>query len=431
MKMGLLDILRQELKPALGCTGPLGACLAAANAYDAIGGEIERIEAYMDWGMAAKIDDVTMPGTEYLGVEMGVALGALGGDPHAGLQVLHSVTSEAEKKAREVAEKVELIPLWERTDLGTYIDIRIYTDQGMGRAVIAGRQDGLILKERNGEVLEQHEMESAQAGNAPILQYKVAELYEFSNTCPLEELDIVREAIRLNTTLADDAIENQLGAKIGSTLYQPDASVVTRAKAYAAAGCEGRMSGEKYPAMSCGGKGNVGVASSLPIVSMARDLGFGEERMLRAITMSSLMAMAVIHRIGKSPSMCSCEVAAALGIAAGTVVLHGGSEDVVEIALQNTIPNVFGVVCDGAKLACALRISSGTGIAVEAANLALQGVRLANNQGVLSRTIDDSVDMLGRVALFGMVDSDRDLSKMIFAKRKIFPLMSFSDRQKQ
>lgn len=431
MDMELLNILKGELKPALGCTGPLGVCLAAANAYAAIGGEIQKIDADVDWGMAAKIDDVTMPGTEFLGVEMGLALGALGGDPKAGLQVLHSVTPEAEEKARALAEKVTLHPMWDRKDLGTYIDVTIVTDRGTGRALVAGRQDGLVRVERNGEVIEEHEMERAQAGTSPILKYKVKDLYALVTECPLEELSIIKDAIRLNTTLADDAIENKLGARIGSSLYRKDADVVTRAKGYAAAGCEGRMSGEKYPAMSCGGKGNVGVATSLPLVSMARDLQIDEEHLTRAIAMSSLVAIAVIHRIGKSPSMCSCEVAAALGVAAGTVVLKGGTEEMVEIAMQNTIPNVFGVVCDGAKLACALRISSGTGIAVEAANLALQGVRLANNQGVLAENIDASIDMLGKVALFGMVDSDRDLSKMIFAKRKIFPLMTFAERQKQ
>lgn len=429
--MELLDILRKELSPALGCTGPLGVCLAAANAYDAIGGEIKKIDAKIDWGIAAKIDDVAMPGTEFLGVEMGLALGALGGDPNAGLMVLHSVTPEAELKARELVHRVTLYPIWEKTDLGTYIDVSIETDRGVGRAIIAGRQDGLILKERNGEVLEQHEMESAQSGTSPMLKYKIADMYHFAVSCPVEELDIIKEAIRLNTTLADNAIEKQLGAKIGSTLFKPGADLITRAKAYAAAGCEGRMSGEEYPAMSCGGKGNVGVATTLPLVSMARDMDIDEEHLIRAITMSSLVAISIIHRIGKSPSMCSCEVAAALGIAAGTVVLQGGSEAAVETAMQNTIPNVFGVVCDGAKLACAMRIASGTSIAIEAANLALKGVRLANNQGVLAQTIDDSIHMLGQVALFGMVDSDRELSKIIFEKRKIIPLMTFADRQKQ
>ena len=191
------------------------------------------------------------------------------------------------------------------------------------------------------------------------------------------------------------------------------------------------MSGVPYPAMSCGGRGNVGIAGSVPLVSLARDLKKDEEALIRAITMSYLVSLAIIHRISRYATMCECEVAATLGLAAGVILLKGGDEPMVEIAVQNTVPSVFGVVCDGAKLACALRISSGAGVAIEAANLTLTGVRLANNQGVLSTSADTSIDMLGRFALRDMTDSDRGLCKRMFEKRTIFPLKTFEERQRQ
>ena len=433
MNQELLEILRKEVKPALGCTGPIGVCFGAAQAYDAIGGEIKRIVAKIDWGMASKIDDVAFPGTEMLGVEMAIALGAVCGDPKAGLDVLHNVTPEGEQKARKVAELVEVHPMWERKDMNIYIDITIETDRGTGRSVTAERSDGLILKERNGEVIEQYEKDKgAQDAASPMLKYKVKDFYEFATTTPIEEFDLLLKAAELNTELANETITRNLGAGIGTALYNSqDGNLITKAKAYAAAGCEARMSGVNRPAMSCANKGNVGIAASMPIVVQARELGLGDEAMQRGIALSYCLAIAIIHRIGKDPSMCSCEVAAAIGVAAGTVLLHGGTQQQVENAIQNTIPNIFGVVCDGAKLACALRISSGTGIGIEAANLALAGVRLANNQGVLAANADESINMIGHTALYAMVDSDRELSRQIFAKRKPFPLMRFEDRQKQ
>ncbi len=433
MNQELLEILRKEVKPALGCTGPIGVCFGAAQAYDAIGGEIKRIVAKIDWGMASKIDDVAFPGTEMLGVEMAIALGAVCGDPKAGLEVLHNVTAEGEQKARKVAELVEVHPMWERKDMNIYIDITIETDRGTGRSVTAERSDGLILKERNGEVIEQYEKDKgAQDAASPMLKYKVKDFYEFATTTPIEEFDLLLKAAELNTELANETITRNLGAGIGTALYNSqDGNLITKAKAYAAAGCEARMSGVNRPAMSCANKGNVGIAASMPIVVQARELGLGDEAMQRGIALSYCLAIAIIHRIGKDPSMCSCEVAAAIGVAAGTVLLHGGTQQQVENAIQNTIPNIFGVVCDGAKLACALRISSGTGIGIEAANLALAGVRLANNQGVLAANADESINMIGHTALYAMVDSDRELSRQIFAKRKPFPLMRFEDRQKQ
>lgn len=433
MNQELLEILRKEVKPALGCTGPIGVCFGAAQAYDAIGGEIKRIVAKIDWGMASKIDDVAFPGTEMLGVEMAIALGAVCGDPKAGLEVLHNVTPVGEQKARKVAELVEVHPMWERKDMNIYIDITIETDRGTGRSVTAERSDGLILKERNGEVIEQYEKDKgAQDAASPMLKYKVKDFYEFATTTPIEEFDLLLKAAELNTELANETITRNLGAGIGTALYNSqDGNLITKAKAYAAAGCEARMSGVNRPAMSCANKGNVGIAASMPIVVQARELGLGDEAMQRGIALSYCLAIAIIHRIGKDPSMCSCEVAAAIGVAAGTVLLHGGTQQQVENAIQNTIPNIFGVVCDGAKLACALRISSGTGIGIEAANLALAGVRLANNQGVLAANADESINMIGHTALYAMVDSDRELSRQIFAKRKPFPLMRFEDRQKQ
>ncbi len=429
----LYEILREEIKPALGCTGPIAVCYCAAEAYDAIGGEIISIDAILDWCMSAKIDDVAFPGSQMLGTEMAVALGAVCGDPAAGLEVLHTVTPEGELKARKVAELVTIKPQWDLQDLGIYCDITVHTDKGTGRAVVSQRSDGLILKEKNGEILVEREPDvSAQSGKLPILKYKVRDFYDMVTSLDSQELEFLKDAAAYNTRLANATLENRLGAGIGYELYHSGhQNYITRAKAYAAAGCEARMSGVNYPAMTCGNKGNVGIAASMPLVSLAKDVNADEESLLRGIAMSYLVAISIIHRIGKSPSMCSCEVAAALGISAGATLMRNGTYEQVAAAMQNTIPNVFGVVCDGAKLACALRISSGTGIALECSDLALKGVRLANNQGVLGATVDDSIEIIGKTALYAMVGSDRELSRSLFEKRKIFPLTTFEERQKQ
>lgn len=429
----LYEILRKEIKPALGCTGPIAVCYCAAEAYDAIGGEILSIDAILDWCMSAKIDDVAFPGSQMLGTEMAVALGAVCGDPAAGLEVLHTVTPEGELKARKVAELVTIKPQWDLQDLGIYCDITVHTDKGTGRAVVSQRSDGLILKEKNGEILVEREPDvSAQSGKLPILKYKVRDFYDMVTSLDSQELEFLKDAAAYNTRLANATLENRLGAGIGYELYHSGhQNYITRAKAYAAAGCEARMSGVNHPAMTCGNKGNVGIAASMPLVSLAKDVNADEESLLRGIAMSYLVAISIIHRIGKSPSMCSCEVAAALGISAGATLMRNGTYEQVAAAMQNTIPNVFGVVCDGAKLACALRISSGTGIALECSDLALKGVRLANNQGVLGATVDDSIEIIGKTALYAMVGSDRELSRSLFEKRKIFPLTTFEERQKQ
>lgn len=430
----ILKVLRSEVKPALGCTGPIGVCYAAAEAYDAVrGGKVKHIEAKLDWGFGTKIDDVAFPGTQMLGVEMAVAMGAIAGNPAYGLEVLKEATPEKELEARKVAELVELIPAWEAEKLGFYAEITIETDIGVGKAIVMERSDGLVLKQRDDEVLVKREPDaSAQAGKSPMLKYSVKDFYQFAKEADIADLDFLKTAAEYNMRLANATIENNLGAGIGTALYkQSNGNRIMNAKAYAAAGCEARMSGVNHPAMSCGNKGNVGIAASLPIVSLARDMGKTEEEMQRGIALSYLTAICIIHRIGKSPAVCACEVAACLGVTAGATLLMGGTAEQVNNAIQIAIPSMFGVVCDGAKLACALRISSGTGVGIEAADLAVAGVRIANNQGVLDVNADKSIDLLGKTALFGMVDSDRALGRLLYEKRKIFPLQSFDERQKQ
>lgn len=424
----LYKILRTETKPALGCTGPIGACYIAAQAYDAVGGEIRRI---LVEGAGPKSDDVAFPGSKMLGVEMAYALGAVCGDPAAGLEVLHTVTPEGELKARKTAELVELKNDFSAKAIRYWRKVTIETDKGVGIAICEGAPDGLVYKEGNGKVLLDKPVDAVnQAGKSPILDYKIQDFYALAQICPMERLDFIRSAETMNLAMADYTLSHQeVGLGIGRGLWEAEpATCVTRAKAYAAAGCEGRMYGVSLPIMTVGGKGNVGIASSMPIISLARDLGSSDERLLRSLVLSFLMAIAVIHRIGKAPTMCSCEVAAALGVAAGTVFLKGGSARQVEMAVQNLIPNVFGVVCDGAKLACALRMASSTGIAIDAAELALKNIRLTNNQGVLDANADASIDFLGDFALHAMVTSDNELSRRMMEKRKIFPLSTVEDR---
>lgn len=425
----LVSILRKETKPALGCTGPIGYCFIAAHAYDAIGGEIKRIIVE---GGGPKSDDVAFPGSEMLGAEMAFALGAVCGDPNAGLRVLHTVTPEGELKARKVAELVEIHPNFERTEIVNRIKVTIETDKGTGVAIMQGAQDGLIYKERNGEVLFDEPVSAMnKAGKTPIVKYKIRDFFDFAVNCPIEELSFLLEARELNMAMAQHVLSNEdVGIGIGrSMMNDENPSTVTRAKAYAAAGCEGRMWGVSLPIMSVGGKGNVGIASSMPVISLAMDLGSTEEELTRALALSFLMAIAVIHRIGKAPTMCSCEVAASMGVAAGMILLKKGTAQQVEMAVQNLIPNVFGVVCDGAKLACALRMASSTAIAMDAAALALRNIRLANNQGVLDVSADASIDFLGDFALHAMVSSDNQLLRKMMEKRKIFPLASMKERQ--
>ena len=245
----LYRILCQETRPALGCTGPIGGCYVAAEAYDAAGGgEIKKITVYGGSGAAAKIDDVAFPGTEYLGAEMAYALGAVCGDPKAKLEVLHSVTPEGELKARKVAELVEI-----RTEFASDEEARggsrrvvVETDRGIGVAVTQGAPDGLIYKAHNDQVLLDVEPDpNNRAGHTPIMKYKIKDFYDFATTYPLEKLDIMEDAAKMNSAMTDYVLSHEeVSIRIGANILATgEDTPVTHAKAAAAAACEGRMAG--------------------------------------------------------------------------------------------------------------------------------------------------------------------------------------------
>lgn len=223
----------------------------------------------------------------------------------------------------------------------------------------------------------------------------------------------------MNKTLAQTIFDGKAkGAGFAvSMMSRAKGNMIRKAEAMTAAGSEARMEGFSLPAMSCATSGNVGLTASLPLISMAEDMEADEEALLRALAMSFLMTICVKNRIGRVSSMCACVTAASQGIAAGASMLLGGDLACIDRAINNTIVNIFGVVCDGARLACALKLSSAAGIAIESALMARDGVMTPANEGVVGKNADDSLDFMGSFAQHGMAGSDLALCKALYNKQ--------------
>jgi L-cysteine desulfidase len=420
----LYRILKKEVTPALGCTGPTAASYIAAEAAEAIGGKPLKVELKVDRHIGTKSGDVGIPGTSVLGLRMAAALGALAGDASAGLNVLHKVTPEDEKEALafsrsgNVTVEVDL----ETETIGLYMECIVTTDKGVGKAVVVKTHTNLVYREANGEVqvnIPYDRIASMNETKDPMAHYKVEDFYEFATKAPLEELQFLQEAIDMNKTLADSIFDGKAqGAGFAlSMMKRSEGNMIRKAKAYTAAGSEARMSGYQLPAMSCATSGNVGITASLPLISLAEDLGSSKEELLRALAMSFLMTICVKNRIGRVSSMCACVVAASQGIAAGASMLLGGNMETINRASNNTVVNIFGVVCDGARAACALKLASAAGIAIECAMMAKDGVMTPANEGVVGNDADDTLNFMGRFAQQGMRGSDLELCKALYQKQ--------------
>ena len=369
---------------------------------------------------APKNRDVGIPGTSYTGIEMAAALGALFGDSKAGLEVLKNVKPENEEPAREFAEKsVKIKPQWDVSRTELYAEAVVTTDRGVGRAIIMRTHTNVVLIEANGKTLLSKRLGDAGDGCSDhgIKKYCLRDFYEFAQNIGLDDIRFLQEAFDLNLTLTDCDFDDEGSMGLGRgyrDLFEDN--VIIRAKSLTAAAATARMAGKGLAAMSCATSGNVGITASLPLVAVSDYYQKDQERMLRSLALSYMVTIYIKNLIGRLSALCACAVAASAGVAAGTAFMLGGTFKQVGGAIQNLIPSFFGVVCDGARLACAMKLASAAGVAIECAILALNDITLPGDQGVLGKTADESLAFLGKMGREGMNESNRNLCEELMGK---------------
>lgn len=419
----LLGILRKEVNPALGCTGPVSIAFAAAAARDAIGGTAKRATVRMDKDSYKNSLSVGIPGTDRMGIDISVALGAVAGDSKAGLEVLNKITPEEEKRAVEFLQNVEIDIFWEYTGIGLRIEAEVETEKGIGKVVVAKTHTNLVYIEANGKILldERASLEGTtfDYSKDEILKYRLEDLWNFSQKIPFDDISFLAEGVELNRALAEAGLEKGVGAGFG-TAYREMAgeNMVLKAKSYTAAASDARMGGLELSAMSCATSGNVGITAMLPLVVMADELGRSEEEMLRAIALSYLLTILMKSHIGRLSAICACAMAAGVGVAAGAAMLLGGGLDTADKAIQNMAGSLTGIVCDGAKYGCALKLSAAAGMAIESAMLAIDGYVVPSGDGLVCDSADESMKAIGRTAQEGMTTTATVMARIIIERER-------------
>ena len=422
MKRELLEILRNEVSPALGCTGPISVAFAAAAAREAVGGRPKRISILSDMNTYKNSIAVVTPGTTFTGVLEPACVGAFYGDASLGLEVLKSMESPDEAFIRSFAKENASVAIkWDYHGMGVYIEAEVETENGLGKVVVANAHDRVVLREANGVVLYRDPTfdinDLAFETKAPIREYRIQDFYEFAQQVPLEDIAFLEEAVDLNMALAQTGLEKKMGACFGLGFSDmPGDSTYLRAKALAAAASDARMSGANLSAMSCAKSGNVGITASVPLVVLAEDLRKPRGELLRAICLSYLMTIYVKNHIGRLSAMCACAIAASIGVGCGYCYLLGLGLDHVEKTIHNIVGSIGGTLCDGAKFGCAMKLSTATGVAIEAARLAQLGRAVPRGDGIVCYSADETIAMLGRIASPGMVSANEYMAQEIISR---------------
>lgn len=409
----IVALINREVVPAIGCTEPIAVALCVAKAAEILGTEPERIVARLSANILKNAMGVGIPGTGMIGLPIAIALGALIGKSAYRLEVLRNVDAEAVARGkRYVDEKRITIGLKEGIEEKLYIEIEAAAGDHTAVAVIAGGHTNFVFEARDGQ--SQLDRRGASAGeeeqNGPALSLR--RVYDFAMTTPLDELRFILETRRLNKAAAEQSFKGDYGHCLGKTLRHDRElkvlgdSVFLRMLSYTSAACDARMAGAMIPVMSNSGSGNQGIAATLPVVVYAEENGSTEEQTIRALTLSHLTVIYMKQSLGRLSALCGC-VVAATGSSCGIAYLMGGGYEEVTFAVKNMIANLTGMICDGAKPSCAMKLTSGVSTAVLSAMMALEHRCVTAVEGIIDDDVDQCIRNLTRIGRDGMNETDR------------------------
>lgn len=409
----IIDLIHREVIPAIGCTEPIAVALCVARATETLGTEPERIAVRLSANILKNAMGVGIPGTGMIGLPIAVALGALIGRSEYQLEVLRDVTHEAVERGRRMIEEKRItIELKEGISEKLYIEVEVVAAGHEAQAVIAGGHTTFVYVEHDGEVqLDKRGGASSETESGDV-SLTLRRVWDFAMTTPLDEIRFILESRRLNWAAAEKAFSGDYGHSVGRTLrcdreqQVMGDSIFTRILSYTSAACDARMAGAMIPVMSNSGSGNQGIAATMPVAVYARETGATEEQTIRALTLSHLTVIYIKQSLGRLSALCGC-VVAATGSSCGIVYLMGGGYDQVAAAVKNMIANLTGMICDGAKPSCAMKLTSGVSTAVLSAMMAMDGQCVTPVEGIIEEDVDRCIRNLTKIGRDGMNETDR------------------------
>lgn len=415
-----VQILKEELIPALGCTEPIAIAFAAAKAAKILGKWPDRIVIKTSGNIMKNVKGVIVPNSGGMkGIEAAVALGIVGGDPEKGLEVL-SVISEkdiAEAVRYLQSANIELSIL--KTSAKLHLIISAYAGNEHALVEIVHQHTHIVRIEKNDDVLFNLSFDPAKVNDSLTDRsgLSVTKILEFANTVKIEDVkDIIERQIEYNTNISQEGLKHHYGANVGANLlkhYGNDVRI--RARAAAAAGSDARMSGCVFPVIINSGSGNQGMTVSLPVIEYARELNVAHETLLRALVFSNLIAIHQKTTIGRLSAYCGA-VSAACGSGAGITYLYGGSYKQICDTITNTLANVSGIICDGAKPSCAAKIASAVDASILAHCLSTEKETFQPGDGIVRNTVEKTIESVGELASEGMSGTDTTILNIMVKK---------------
>ncbi|AIQ47694.1 hypothetical protein R70723_18675 [Paenibacillus sp. FSL R7-0273] len=424
--VSLLDVLKKEIVPAEGCTEPIAVAYAVSLAAELLQEEITGIQLFLSGNIVKNAMGVGIPGTGQTGLPIAAALGAVIHRSHRKLEILSGLTADELSQANAIIDRKLLSVELKDTPEKLYIEARVQSANHRATAVVAKEHTNIVLLEKDGVPID-IQKDKGDCGEDEQLSpedYAVSleGIYEFVCNTDFAELEFLLEGARMNKAISDEGLRGDYGLQVGKKMSQRSTvnlfgnDVANSVIAATAAASDARMDGSAMPVMTTAGSGNQGIAATLPVIKLAELMGKSDELLARAIALSNLVTVHVKHYIGRLSPLCGSGIAGGVGANSGIIYLMGGSLEQIKHGIQNTIASLSGMICDGAKSTCALKISTATNAAIQAATLAMNNISPTDNDGVIFEKVEDTIRNMERLVQEGLAATDETILNIMLSK---------------
>lgn len=416
----IVSLLRHEVVPAMGCTEPVAVALCAARAAELLGQLPERVEVELSMNVLKNAMGVGIPGTGMIGLPIAIALGMMVGKSSYSLEVLKDTNPEAVERGKRYIDEGRInIRLKEDAPDGLYIKVCAYAGEHSQTAIICGEHTRFV-EEETILACGSTAKEVITAGHE--VKLSMRRIYDFVTEAQLEEIAFIEESGRMNMAAAEKSLAASYGHRVGNMLTDGNNQTMvgdgtlTHVMGYTCAACDARMSGATISVMSNSGSGNQGIAATVPVAVYARDHKVDHETYVRALALSNLTAIYIKQSLGRLSALCGC-IVASTGASCGITYMMGGSYEQICFAVKNMIANLTGMICDGAKPSCSLKLSSGVGTAMLSAMLAMQNCAVSELEGIIDKDVDQSIQNLTGIGRQAMQETNKMVVDIMTGKK--------------
>lgn len=419
-----LKTLKKEVVPSEGCTEPIAIAYAASIAAEHLKGEIKEVNIYLSKNVIKNALGVGIPGTGGVGIEIAVALGISIQKSYKKLTILSNFTEDELKKAKEIVDENIINIKQKNTNKALYIEVELLSETSKSKVIIEDTHTNVTLIECDDEIIMDNNSEVSEDLEEDYKLFKIADIYNFAKEADFDDIKFILESAKMNEKVSEEGLKGDYGLQVGSkiiekgnfNLFSNDAS--NKIIAASAAASDARMDGCAMPIMTTAGSGNQGIACSIPVAQTARLLDKSEEELARALVLSNLVTIRIKKHMGRLSPLCGAGIAGATGASCGITYLLGGDLENINYCINNMISDLSGMICDGAKETCALKIATGTNAAIQCANLAINGISATANDGIVAKDVEETIESIETLIQNGFKNVDDTILNIMLEKKK-------------